>query len=104
MTLPKPTSQELVQVRAAAVDARRARAELKRRVKTGEISLTQALSIAAGDDVLSRMRVADLLMSVPHVGEIRARRLMERLGIAPNRHIVGLGRLQMAALAKEFGE
>ena len=104
MTLPKPTDQELVHARAAAVDARRARAGLKQRVKKGEISVAQAVSIAAGDDVLARIRVVDLLMSVPHVGEVRARRVMERLGIAPNRHVGGLGRLQIAALAKEFGE
>jgi ribosomal protein S13 len=40
---------------------------------------------------------------MPGVGKIRARQLMERLGIAETRRVRGLGSKQVAALEREFG-
>ncbi len=104
MTIPQLTTEQLEAARAAATDARRRRAELKNRVRTGELSLTQALDVAAPDDVLAHVKVIDLLKALPRVGEKRATVVMERLDIAPNRRIRGLGRHQLAGLRAEFGE
>ncbi len=48
------------------------------------------------------MRVIDLLQSMPGLGKVRARQVMERLGIAESRRVRGLGSKQVAALEREF--
>lgn len=102
MSIPQLTTEQLQAARAAATQARRKRADLKERVRSGALSLTEALSEAAGDDVLAHVKVVDLLKSLPRVGEKRAAAVMERLEIAPNRRIRGLGRHQIAGLKAEL--
>ena len=75
---------------------------MKAKVRTGALSLSEALDQAADDDVLAHVKVVDLLKSLPRVGEKRATGVMERLDIAPNRRIRGLGRHQLAGLKAEF--
>jgi len=82
--------------------ARRARADFKSRLRTGELTLTEALELAGANDVLAHMRVYDLLRSLPRVGDKRAASIMERLDIAANRRVRGLGRHQLAGLKSEF--
>ncbi|MEA4943127.1 MAG: integration host factor, actinobacterial type [Propionicimonas sp.] len=104
VTIPQLTTEQLEAARAAATMARRQRAELKNKVRDGELSLAQALDAASQDDVLAHVKVVDLLKSLPRVGEKRAAVVMEKLEIAPNRRIRGLGRHQLAGLRSEFGE
>ena len=40
---------------------------------------------------------------MPGLGKVRARQMMERLGIAESRRVRGLGTKQVAALEREFG-
>lgn len=102
MTIPQLTSEQLQAARAAATQARRARAELKAQVRSGALSLSEALDKAGADDVLAHVKVVDLLKSVPRVGEKRAAAVMEKLDIASNRRVRGLGRHQIAGLKAEF--
>lgn len=102
MSIPQLTTEQLQAARAAATQARRVRAELKAKVRTGSLSLSDALDEASGDDVLAHVKVVDLLKSLPRVGEKRATAVMEKLDIAPNRRIRGLGRHQVAGLKAEF--
>jgi len=44
-----------------------------------------------------------LLESMPGVGKVRAKQIMERLGIAESRRVRGLGTNQRSALEHEFG-
>lgn len=104
MTIPQLTTEQLQAARAAATAARRARADLKNSVRAGELSLTDALDAAAKDDILAHVKVVDLLKALPRVGEKRAAVVMEKLDIAPNRRIRGLGRHQLAGLRAEFGD
>ncbi|MGC3955780.1 MAG: integration host factor, actinobacterial type [Propionicimonas sp.] len=104
MTIPQLTSEQLQAARAAATAARRARAELKNDLRAGKLSLTEALDAASSDDILAHVKVVDLLKSLPRVGEKRAAVVMEKLDIAPNRRIRGLGRHQLAGLRTEFGD
>ncbi|MDR1430918.1 MAG: 30S ribosomal protein S13 [Propionibacteriaceae bacterium] len=104
MSIPKLSSQDLEKARTAATLARRKRAELKEQVRLSNLSLAQALDTARDDEVLRLMKVADLLLAVPRVGERRAVLVMESLSIAPNRRVRGLGRLQIAGLKAEFGD
>ena len=48
------------------------------------------------------MKVLDLLQAIPGLGKVRARNLMERLGISESRRVRGLGANQIAALEREF--
>ena len=102
MPIPTLSPEQLQAARKAATEARRARAELKEQVRTGALSLGQALDRAAADDVLAHVKVVDLLKALPRVGEKRAAEIMERLEIAPNRRARGLGRHQVAGLKAEF--
>ena len=69
MSIPQLTSEQLQAARGAATQARRARAEFKTKVRTGELSLVQALDVAAEDEVLAHVKVVDLLKALPRVGD-----------------------------------
>ena len=49
------------------------------------------------------LKVSALLESMPGVGKVRAKQIMERLGIAESRRVRGLGANQRSALETEFG-
>lgn len=102
MAIPTLSAEQLQAARAAATEARRARAELKNNVRTGKLTLGHALDLAVKDDVLAHVRVVDLLKALPRVGDKRAADLMEKLDIAANRRVRGLGRHQLAGLKAEF--
>ena len=75
---------------------------MKQGLRTGELSLAEVLTTAETDDVVAHAKVVDVLKALPRVGAVRADRVMERLDIAPNRRLRGLGRHQVAALVTEF--
>ena len=55
------------------------------------------------DDIIGKMKVSALLESMPGVGKVRARQLMDKIGISESRRVRGLGTNQVAALRREFG-
>ncbi|MDN5763347.1 MAG: 30S ribosomal protein S13 [Microlunatus sp.] len=102
MTIPPLSDEQRQQARQAATHARRQRAAVKHRLRTGELSLAEVLAIADTDDVIAHAKVVDVLKSLPRVGAVRADRVMKRLDIAANRRLRGLGRHQASALVAEF--
>ena len=82
-----------------AVEARRVRAELKQMLKVGEVTPAQVLD-RVDDDRVARMKVSDLIQSLPAMGPTKCRRLMEELDIAPTRRLGGLGSRQRADLVE----
>lgn len=50
------------------------------------------------------MKVSAVLESLPGVGKVRARKLMERLDISASRRVRGLGAKQKVALLGEFSK
>lgn len=92
--------------RAAALEkaaaARRARAELKERLKLGSITLAEVLAQGQSDDLVGKTKVLAVLESLPGVGKVKARRTMEEIGIAETRRIRGLGSQQREALLAVF--
>ncbi len=103
MPLPPELSPDARQAALAkAADARRQRAELKEKLKMGSVSLDELLAQAEGDEVIGKMKVVAVLESLPGVGKVRARRLMEELKIAESRRVRGLGAQQREALLKQF--
>ncbi len=103
--MPLPPSLSPDQRQAAldkAAAARRQRAELKEKLKMGSITLKELLEQAERDEVVGKMKVVAVLESLPGVGKVRARRLMEELKISDTRRVRGLGAQQREALKKQF--
>jgi hypothetical protein len=104
MPLPPALSPEQRQAaleKAAA--ARRQRAELKEKLKMGSISFRELLDQGERDEVVGKMKVLAVLESLPGLGKVKARRLMESVGISEARRIQGLGANQRDSLLKELG-
>lgn len=99
---PELTDEQRQAALAKAAQVRRARAELKERLKMGSISLGELLKASAGDDVIAKMKVLAVLQSLPGVGKVKARRTMETIGIADSRRVRGLGEQQRKALLEAF--
>ena len=103
MALPPLTPEQRLDALAKAAAARRERAEVKNRLKHSGASLVAVVHDGQGNDIIGKMRVSALLESMPGVGKVRARQIMERLGISETRRVRGLGANQVAALEREFG-
>jgi hypothetical protein len=102
MPLPPPLTQEQRrEALAKAAAARRRRAELKDQLKSGSTTLRELLD-RSEDDVVAKMKVTSVLESLPGVGRVRARQIMERLDISETRRLKGLGAKQRQNLLGEF--
>ncbi len=99
---PALTSEERTQALAKATAARRSRADLKSKLKTGSIGVSDVLRVADTDSAIGKMRVSELLEALPGLGKIRSKLIMERLGISPSRRVQGLGKHQRRELLAEF--
>lgn len=87
---------------AKAAAARRQRAELKEKLKMGSTTLKELLEQAERDEVVGKMKVVTVLESLPGVGKVRARRMMEQFNISEARRVRGLGDKQRKELLKAF--
>jgi len=67
----------------------------------GSMSLSEALD--SEDRNVAKLKVVSMLESLPGVGKVKARRVMEDIGIADNRRVQGLGAQQRAALLDHLG-
>ena len=104
MPLPPPlTEEQRRQALEKAAIARRKRAELKEQLKSGRTSLKELLDRTT-DEIVGKMKVSAVLESLPGVGRVRARKIMERLDISESRRVRGLGAKQREALLAEFGK
>lgn len=95
---PQLSDEQRKQALAKAAAVRRQRAELKDRLKIGDVSLSEVLDMAAADDVVGGTKVLSVLESLPRVGKVTARRLMSDLDISETRRLRGLGVKQREAL------
>lgn len=77
---------------------RRERAELKDHLKSGRVSLKDLLTKADSDETVGKMKVLSALEALPGTGKVKARRLMEQVGISETRRLQGLGAKQREAL------
>ena len=87
MPLPPLTPEQRAAALEKAAAARKARAALRDRLKHEGASLSEVLASGGTDEVIGKMRVAAVLESMPGVGKVRAQRIMEKLGISPNRRV-----------------
>src|SRR5207244_3142480 len=103
--MPLPPSLTPEQRQAAlekAAVARRQRAEVKEKLKASSLSLAELFEQGDRDETLAKLKVVSVLESLPGVGKVRARRLMQELDISESRRLRGLGRNQREALLEWF--
>ena len=103
MALPTLTPEQRAQALEKAAEARKKRAELKQQLKSGKVTLADVLQ-RSGDDIVGKMKVANVLESLPGVGKVRAPKIMEELDISASRRVRGLGAKQREQLLDRFGK
>lgn len=100
-TPPQLTPEQRAAALVKAGEARAARADIKARLKMGSMSLLEALD--SDDPNVGKLKVVAMLEALPGVGKVKARRVMEDIGIADNRRVQGLGAQQRSALLDQLG-
>jgi hypothetical protein len=103
VALPPLTPEQRQAALDKAAASRRERAAVKNRLKHSGASLAEVIAEGQKNEVVGKMRVFELLQSMPGIGKVRARQVMERLKISETRRVRGLGAKQVAALIEEFG-
>ncbi len=103
MWLPTLTPEQRADGVARATQARQVRAGICADLKASRLTIAEALARANTDGDIAKLRVAELLASMPGIGKANAAAIMQRLDIATSRRIRGLGHHQLAALEREFG-
>lgn len=98
MSLRPLTSNERAAARGKATAARATRAAVKAKLKSGQVTVAEVIASGAKDEAIGRMKVSDLLESLPRVGKVRASAIMDEIGIASTRRVRGLGIHQRKAL------
>lgn len=102
VALPQLTPEQRAEALAQSAVARRERAAVKNRLKYAQGLLSEVIADGKINDIVGKMKVSALLESMPGVGRVRARQIMDEVGIAETRRVRGLGNNQIAALIERF--
>ena len=102
MPLPPLTPEQRAAALEKAAAARKARAELKEKLKMGSITLPELFDQATGNDTIGKMKVLAVLESLPGLGKVKARRLLEECEVSETRRVQGLGRNQREKLLESL--
>ncbi len=94
--LPKRSADQRREALAQANQVRNARAQLKRDLKGGRVSIIEL--IADPPPYLASAKVRGLLRALPGFGPAKATRLMERCQVSPVKSVGGLSERQRARL------
>jgi S13-like H2TH domain len=102
--MPQPpalTPEQRQAALAKAAKVRKERAEVKEKLKLGSLNLSELLETADSNETVGKMKVLSVLESLPGLGKVKARRLMDTVGISESRRLQGLGSNQREALLRE---
>lgn len=100
-TAQKMPTVDRVAANRAAVAARQARAELKRKLRGGELSPLKVLEFSkVPGHAAATLRITDYLLSFPSIGQVKADRIREDLQISDRKRLGGLGALQRERLER----
>ena len=102
MALPQLSEEQRKAALEKAAAARHARAELRDKIKSGEVTLVEVLD--SEDPIAARMKVSALIESLPGYGKAKAARIMNELGISPSRRVKGLGARQREQLLEALSK
>jgi hypothetical protein len=83
-----------------ANDIRVKRAQLKKDLKSGTVSIEQVLR--EPPEFVSTAKVFDMLMAVPKFGRVKAQRLLNQCRISPSKTVGGLSDRQRQELIDLF--
>ncbi len=103
MALPNLSEADRQAALKKAAEARQKRAELRAKIKSGDMSFADVMK-KADDPVVARMKVSALLESLPGYGKAKAAKIMEDLGISESRRVQGLGARQREQLMERLGK
>ena len=79
MPLPQLSDEQRRAALEKAAEIRKARSELKEQLKTGHMTLTKVLDRAETDVMVGKLKVTELLKSMPGIGKVKAMQIMDRL-------------------------
>ena len=102
MPLPQLTDEQRKAALEKAAAARHERAELREKIKKGEVSLEEVLN--SDDPIANRMKVTALIESLPGYGKAKAAKIMDELGISSTRRVKGLGARQREQLIEALSK
>ena len=74
---------------------------MREEMKAGKMSMQDVIDKKA-EDIVGGMRVKYVLESMPGIGKVRAKEIMDQIGIDENRKVKGLGTRQVAALLERM--
>ena len=98
MALRPLTDEERARAREKATAARTVRAEVKKALREGTMTVAEVLQRGDSDEAVSRLKVTDLLEATPGIGKVRSAAIMDQIDIARTRRVRGLGQHQRRAL------
>ncbi len=102
MALPKLSLDEKKKALKKAQEVRSKRAKIRQNLKAGKTTIREVLE-NINDDVIAKMRVVYLLESLPRIGKVKTKKIMNDIGIDETRRIQGLGNRQKQALIERLG-
>ena len=102
MALPQLTDEQRKAALEKAAAARHARAELREKIKNGDVTLEEVLD--SDDPIASRLKVSALIESLPGYGKAKAAKIMDELGISATRRVKGLGARQREQLIEALSK
>jgi transposase len=102
VALPELTDDQRREALAKAAVARQVRAEVKNRLRHSGASVAEVLAEARSNEAIAKIKVLDLLQSIPGIGKLTAQQIMDDLNIAQSRRLRGLGSNQAKGLIAEI--
>ena len=102
MALPQLTDEQRKEALEKAAAARHACAELREKIKTGQVTLEEVLD--SDDPIAARLKVSALIESLPGYGKAKAAKIMAELGISSTRRVKGLGARQREQLIEALSK
>ena len=102
MALPQLTDEQRKEALEKAAAARHARAELREKIKTGQVTLEEVLD--SDDPIAARLKVSALIESLPGYGKAKAAKIIAELGISSTRRVKGLGARQREQLIEALSK
>ena len=95
-TAPERSHDQRMDALQRANVIRTARAQLKRDLKAGKVSIAELL--AAPPEYLETAKVIDMLLAVPKYGRVKANKVLTTCRISPSKTIGGLSERQRTEL------
>ncbi|MGI5875033.1 MAG: integration host factor, actinobacterial type [Bacillota bacterium] len=101
MAVPKISAEDRAKALEKAQKVRKERAAMRQDMKTGKLTIKDVIA-KKENDIVGGMRVKYVLESMPGIGKVRAKEIMDQIGIDENRKVKGLGSRQTEALLERL--